>query len=278
MKRLGFSTLGCPDWDYGTIVGKAREYGFDGFEIRGIKGEMDLLKVPELQPKRRAETLRMAADAGLEIMMLMTGCQFSSPDAAQRQANLDAAKANMDLACAMGIDKIRLYGGHVAPQVDHAAACGWVAESLRKVAEYGAAVGVAAAIETHDGFVDTGLVKQIITRVDHPFLKALWDLHHPWRLFGQTPRQCWDNIGAQVVDVHFKDSYLTGAEADGYRYCLLGEGDVPIGGALQVLRAAGYAGYLTLEWEKAWKEYLPGPEVGFPQYVQAMRRHLAELD
>ena len=32
---------------------------------------MDLLKVPELQPGRRAETLRMAADAGLEIMMLM---------------------------------------------------------------------------------------------------------------------------------------------------------------------------------------------------------------
>ena len=114
MMKLGFSTLGCPDWPYATIVAKAREYGFDGFEIRGLMGEMDLLKVPECpatrrpdyffatdtsteelhdetvfyarvprlaivaKPGRRAETLRMAADAGLEIMMLMTGCKFSS--------------------------------------------------------------------------------------------------------------------------------------------------------------------------------------------------------
>ena len=275
--KLGFSTLGCPGWPYAAIVAKAREYGFDGFEIRGIMGEMDLLKVPELQPARRAETLRVAADAGLEIMMLMTGCKFSSPDAADRQANVVEALANMDLAAAMGIDKIRLYGGRIAPQADHAAAHGWVAESLRSVAEYGASVGVAAAIETHDGFVDTNLVKEMVARVDHPFLKVTWDLHHPWRMFGQTPRQCWANVGAQVVDVHFKDSYLTGAEADGYRYCLLGEGDVPVTGALQVLQAAGYAGYLTLEWEKAWKAYLPGPEVGFPQYVTVMRRHLAQL-
>ena len=116
--KLGFSTLGCPSWPYPTIVDRAREYGFDGFEIRGVMGEMDLLKVPELQPARRAETLRMARDAGLEIMMLMTGCRFSSASAADRQANIDAAKANMDLARAMGADKIRLYGGNIAPDVD----------------------------------------------------------------------------------------------------------------------------------------------------------------
>ena len=48
--KLGFTTLGCPAWPYATVVAKAREYGFDGFEIRGLMGEMDLLKVPELQP------------------------------------------------------------------------------------------------------------------------------------------------------------------------------------------------------------------------------------
>ena len=276
--KLGFTTLGCPAWSYATIVDKAREYGFDGFEIRGVMGEMDLLKVPELQPGRRAEALRMAADAGLEIMMLMTGCKFSSAAAAERQANIDEAKANMDLASAMGIDKIRLYGGRISPEVDRDAACGWVAESLRTVAEYGATVGVAAAVETHDHFVDTFLVRDLVARVEHPFVKVLWDVHHPWRLFGQTPAQCWENVGPHVVDTHFKDSYVTASEQDGYRYCLLGEGDVPVPATLQVLHAGGYDGYLTLEWEKAWKDYLPDPAVGFPQYVQQMRRYLAHLD
>ena len=57
MMKLGFTTLGCPDWPYATILARAQEYGFDGFEIRGMMGEMDLLKVPELQPGRRAATL-----------------------------------------------------------------------------------------------------------------------------------------------------------------------------------------------------------------------------
>ena len=277
MMKLGFSTLGCPDWPYATIVAKAREYGFDGFEIRGLMGEMDLLKVPELQPGRRAETLRMAADAGLEIMMLMTGCKFSSAAADERRANIDEAKANMELAGAMGIDKIRLYGGRIAPEVDRNAAYGWVVESLRTVAEYGSSVGVAAAVETHDHFVDTILVKDIVARVDHPFVKVQWDVHHPWRLYGQTPRQCWDNVGPHVVDTHIKDSYVTDSDREGYRYCLLGEGDVPVPDTLQVLHAGGYDGYLTLEWEKAWKDYLPDPSVGFPQYVQQMRHYLAQL-
>ena len=56
--KLGFATLGRPAWSYATIVDQAREYGFDGFEIRGVMGQMDLLEVPELQPGRRAETLR----------------------------------------------------------------------------------------------------------------------------------------------------------------------------------------------------------------------------
>ena len=275
--KLGFSTLGCPGWPYETIVTNAREYGFDGFEIRGVMGEMDLLKVPELQPGRRAETLRKAHDAGLEIMMLMTSCKFSSAVAAERQANIDEAKANMDLARAMGADKIRVYGGRIAPEVDRHAAYGWVVESLRTVAEYGATVGVAAAVETHDDFVDSYLVKDIVTRVDHPCVKVQWDIHHPWRLYGQTPQQCWDNFGPHVVDTHIKDSFVTDTAQDGYKYCLLGEGDVPVLDAVQVLHAGGYDGYLTLEWEKAWKDYLPEPTVGFPQYVDKMREYLTQL-
>ena len=52
---------------------------------------------------------------------------------------------------------------------------------------------------------------------------------------------------------------------------------MPVTDTLRVLQAGGYDGYLTLEWEKAWKEYLPDPVVGFPQYVRQMRRYLAHL-
>ena len=275
--KLGLNTLGCPQWTFDTILARAQEYGFQGIEFRGVLGEMDLLAVPEFQLSRRAETRRKAEDADVEIVMLNTGCKYTSPDPVERRANVESAKANMDLAREMGSGMIRVYGGRIPAEVNEQDAYGWVAEGLRAVAEYGQTVGVLAAIETHDGFVDTGLVKDMLARVDHPYLKVLWDVHHPWRQFGQTPRQCWDNFGEHVVETHLKDSYLTDEVDKGFKYCFLGDGDVPVIDALRLLHAAGYDGYLTLEWEKAWQDYLPDPSEGFPQYVKQIKQYLAEI-
>ena len=52
---------------------------------------------------------------------------------------------------------------------------------------------------------------------------------------------------------------------------------MPVIDALRLLHAAGYDGYLTLEWEKAWQDYLPDPSEGFPQYVKQIKQYLAEI-
>ena len=52
-------------------------------------------------------------------------------------------------------------------------------------------------------------------------MKVLWDAHHPWRKFGQRPEECWSNIGSDVVDVHFKDSFVTDMGRLGYKYCFI---------------------------------------------------------
>ena len=72
-------------------------------------------------------------------------------------------------------------------------------------------------------------------------------------------------------------SYLTDEVDKGFKYCFLGDGDVPVIDALRLLHAAGYDGYLTLEWEKAWQDYLPDPSEGFPQYVKQIKQYLAEI-
>ena len=37
--KFAFSTVSCPAWDFETIVARAREYGYDGVEIRGFLNE-----------------------------------------------------------------------------------------------------------------------------------------------------------------------------------------------------------------------------------------------
>ena len=47
---------------------------------------------------------------------------------------------------------------------------------------------------------------------------------------------------------------------------------------MKLLRAFGYDGYLSLEWEKKWQPHLAEPEVVVPHYIRFMRELLASLD
>src|SRR5437016_8165686 len=40
--KLAFSTVACPKWDFETIASRAKEYGYDGVEIRGFLNEQIL--------------------------------------------------------------------------------------------------------------------------------------------------------------------------------------------------------------------------------------------
>lgn len=277
MMKLSFSTLGCPEWPFEKIVEKGEEYGFEALGFRGVQGEMDLLKVPALSEKNRAATLARLARAGLAISMLLTGCRFTAADKAERRRHVEEAKRNIDLAAALGTDAIRIFGGPVAAGVKREDAHAWLVESCRELGDYAGPKQVYVALETHDDFTDTALVRDLMERTAHPWVRVLWDVHHPYRFAGESMKQAFANIGKYVVDTHFKDSFKTPTEKEGSKYCLLGEGDVPLREALQILKDAGYDRYLTLEWEKAWHPYLADASVAFPQYVKTMREYLAAL-
>jgi sugar phosphate isomerase/epimerase len=275
--KLSFSTLGCPDWPLDTIMTKAKDYGFDGIGVRGIMGEMILNKIPEFSKKDRAATLARFREMNLAIVMMLGGSKFTSPDKTERAANVKAARDDIDLAAAMDSRMIRVYGGKIPEGVSKDDAYRWVVESFRELGDYGGKKGVYTCIETHDDFTDTYLVKEIIERTDNEYVRVLWDVHHPFRTCGQTMKEAYENVGPYTMHTHFKDSYKTGEVEEGFKYCLLGDGDVPNQEALQLLKDGGYTGYLSLEWEKKWKPYLPEATVGFPQFVTKMKEYLAAL-
>src|SRR5437867_2776615 len=41
--KFAFSTVSCPKWDFETIVTRAREYGYDGVEVRAVGAESQLI-------------------------------------------------------------------------------------------------------------------------------------------------------------------------------------------------------------------------------------------
>lgn len=275
--KLGFSTLGCPEWSIEKICNEGSRLGYQGVGIRGIQGEFDLTKIEALSEEQCEATIRSFREAGLEIVVLGSSCRFTLPDPAERVRNLEDGKAAIDIAKRVGARMVRVYGGVIPESMGREEAIRLVSESLAALGDYAAGSGVMVAIETHDDFTESALLREVLERTKRENVRVLWDISNCYRAGEEDLAHTWDNIGAYVVHTHFKDSVVDPSHELGYRYCPMGEGDLPNREALRVLEAGGYNGYLSFEWETAWHPELADPSEVFPQYVATMRDYLAEL-
>jgi len=267
--KISVSTLGCPTWTLDEILARCAQYGYDAIELRGIGPDLDLTKSADFAtPAALKSTRRRIEDAGLSVSALDSSAKVSDSATAE---NRDEAKGNIDIAAALGAPFVRVFGGAILDGVDRAAAVGRAVENLVYLGDYGAAHGpVTVVLETHDAFSTGAQVLEVLKSIHHPNVGALWDLHHPYRN-GELPTETANLLGPYVRFTHVKDSRPGGT------YCLLGDGDVPIPDCLNLLRGQGYAGYVSVEWEKRWIPELDEPEIVFPQYATKLREYLAAM-
>jgi len=271
MLKLSFTTLGCPGWTLRQVVENAANMGYDGVDFRGLLEDIDVSKRPEFTTGL-AETKRMFADHGLAISGLAISARYAVIDPADREKHFDETRRNMELAAKLGTHILRVYGGPVPEGHTVDTIMPTLVENLRQMGDEAAQFDVTLALETHDDWTDSATFARLMAAVDHPRVRVLWDLHHPFRTNREQPQVTYANLAPYTVSTHVKDSIPT---AEGHTYVLLGEGDVPVKKMLDLLVAGGYDGYAILEWEKRWIPDLAEPEVAFPQYVARMREWLA---
>jgi sugar phosphate isomerase/epimerase len=264
--KLAFTTLGCPEWDLSTIAARAMEYGYDGVDFRGYRGRIPLPELPEFTT-RAAESAALLHGAGLAIPALSS----SACVAGDRQAALGEIAAYARICRSFGAPLLRVFAGGDFVEADRSHAAVNAILTLREAADIVAPYDVTIVLETHDKWVAGASLRPIMEAVDSPRVGVLWDVHHPYRLAGESPAATWEAIGPWVKYTHVKDSRLDPAHPDGYQLCLTGAGDLPLPEIIRVLQAGGYDGWLTLEWEKKWHPELEAPEVAFPGYVKYMR-------
>src|SRR5258708_20094492 len=73
---VAVSTLGCPKWDWNTIIRNTASWGFAALELRGIQNQMDLPKSAELSGTRLKTTLQDLSAPGLRISDLAPSAQL----------------------------------------------------------------------------------------------------------------------------------------------------------------------------------------------------------
>ncbi len=268
--KLAFSTLGCPNWQWREIFATAKDLGVDGIEIRGIENEMYAPKIRIFDDSNYQATLGQLRDAGLVLTQLTSGATLGMPDspAAGRREAMDY----IDTAARLGVPYIRVM---ISPQpqpepVDMEAA----RRLYLELCDYAKPKGVCVLVETNGALADSHVMREFVDGADPDSSGVLWDIHHPYRFFGESPEFTFRNIGQYVKNTHVKDSVYKDGKLS---YRMMGYGDVPVFDALKTLKAGEYQGFITLEWVKRWNKELQEPGIVFYHYVSYMKYLMEQI-
>ncbi len=266
--KLAFSTLGCPDFSWSDICSTAKDFGFSGIELRGLGDEIFSVNAKPFRAENISSTIENLKKLRLEISCLSSGCPLN--DEQSRKLALDELNQYIELAAKLSCPFIRILGdrfAHVDGEVDDDAVLAAL-EALIPAAE---AAGVTLLVETNGVYADTARLAALLSRIESDNVGALWDIHHPYRFFGESPETTVQNLGAFIKYTHIKDSVMENGTVS---YRMMGEGDLPIEETMLALRSINYEGYISLEWLKRYAPYLSDAGIVFPHFANFMSQYI----
>lgn len=269
--RIGTSTYSFwhfrgPKVEVGSCIDRAAEMGFDGVEI--LQVQLSFETNAYLQSLKRR-----AFSQGLDLMGLSTHQDFVWPDPDQRRNHVEQTLRSIEIAHALGIPTMRINTGRWKtirsfddlmankgvepgmPGVSEDEAFGWVIGSIEKLLPKAEQCGVVLGLENHWGLGRTAAgVLRIVEAIRSPWLKVTLDTGN----FLEDPYPQMERMAPHACLVQAK-TYFGGGEW----YTL----DIDYPRVAEILRKAGYRGYLSLEMEG--KE---DPATAVPKSLELLRK------
>ncbi|WP_437204804.1 sugar phosphate isomerase/epimerase family protein [Planctomicrobium sp. SH664] len=197
---------------------------------------------------------------GLDITGTAINNDFGLPEGPQREENLALTRAWIDYAAIFGAPVIRIFAGKTPAGDTDANAAARIVGAINELLPYAATKGVILALENHHGLTATpeqllALVKQVNPS---PWFGVNFDSGN---FLTADPYADLEKIAPYAVNAQIKASMRSPAgeksPADFKRI-------------IEILKQAGYRGYITLEYED--KE---NPRTAVPRYLDQLRELIA---
>jgi len=262
--HFAFSTIACPTWDFETIAARAKEYGYDGVEIRGFLNE-SILTAANLFLTSPAKVRSIFEAQGIAIACLGSSIAMTGHKRRDVQLALDLRKY-IDAAKEAGIPMVRISDTEVRIGQDRSAAAVALAKWLLPLGDYAADHGVHIVVENMLSFRTAKEMWGMLEIVSHPAIACCWDLFNA-ALSGEAPGLSVPTLNSRIAYAQVKDAKFSSL---GATFCKLGEGEVQVQKFLARLQGIGYGGWVTFEWEKAWLPNIAEPEVALPDAIQKL--------
>jgi len=224
--KLSYMTWVCPDWQIEKVVEFAKEADYDGVEIRVDAGHEHQVS-SQSSGERRRYVKKLFNDASIEIPSIASSVRFSSPEPMKRKENIEAAKADLDLAADLGAKVVRMFAGSEIPELTGEAA-DYIAAAFDEVGEHAVASGVCPVLESqHDIIKSAEEAAEIIKRVKTANFGVLWN-------HSDMDARTFELLKDRIRHFHLHDEVL---EPENNNILHLAK----------LMKGIGYGGYISLE-------------------------------
>lgn len=266
-----FATWQRGGLDIPGFVHEAKRLGVDGVELLDFFWRDRGAELPAVE--------RALAETGLPVGVYSVANNFALPDPSERAAQIQSVRVGVDDAVRFGAKVVRVFAGSPQPDIGLSDAFDWIVSSFREVVGYAQDNGVTLALENHGALAGrSDQVALILDAVGSSALGANPDTGN-FLLVHDTPHEAVARLAPRAAMVHFKDFKLMPDAYDGPAYTAtdglkfmgtaIGEGDVALADCLASLRAAGFAGWVNVEYEAP-----EDPLTGVPRSVANARQLL----
>jgi sugar phosphate isomerase/epimerase len=257
IRPLVEGTMSLREW-----IDLAAPLGLDGLEYYSGFAELT-------DPAQWSAARRTAESAGLVIPMLCCSPDFSQPDPALRQREVEREKTWIRLAAELGASYCRVLSGQRRPELSREQGLQIVVENIEACLPEAERCGVTLILENHykDDFWEYPEFAQkmevfcdLVDRIHHPRFGVNYDPSNAI-LAGDDPLELLERVKHRVVTMHASDRFLISGTledlrreedgAQGYAKRLshgeIGRGLNDYDAIFSTLREAGFDGWISIE-------------------------------
>ena len=233
------------------FITRCSEWGADGVELT------EYYFPKPVTPAYLLRLKRLALASGLTITGTPIGNRFTLPPGEERDAQIAAVRRWIDVAADLGAPTVRIFAGGAPKGTDPSQARKWAVECIESCLEEAARRGVVLVLENDGGVTsDAEGTLEIVQAIKSEWFGMNLDTGN---FKTADPYSDLERCASHAVTCHFKTEITRKGEPKSE------PADLPR--MIELLRKAGYRGYLNLEYEGE-----EDPMTAVPKYLQTIRQ------
>jgi L-ribulose-5-phosphate 3-epimerase len=231
---------------YAGLIKMAADLGADGVDLTTYW-------LPDTNDQTLFPLKKLAYRSGIAIYTIGIRARMAQPTPELQAAEVETVRHWLNAAERLGASHMRVFGGAVPKGASEDQAVAWAVETLKRSADEAAKKGITLGVED-DGGITTNADRtvEIVRKTDSPWAGINLDV-------GNFPDDGYSQIemcAPFATNVHFKTEVHVDRRSQ--------PADWPR--ILKILGAAGYRGYLALEYELN-----DDPMINVPKLISKMR-------